>query len=87
MSSHDDKEELILIEHQYEHNIIPNGAAPAVTANEAAVSVVDGEANFIEMRSTGFRDFVLTSELLRVLRHLAFDNESDPQTLGKYASV
>jgi hypothetical protein len=70
MSSHDDKEELILIEHQYEHNIIPNGAAPAVTANEAAVSVVDGgEANFIEMHSTGFR--LVLSQSYRKLSDLS----------------
>lgn len=65
MSSHDDNEELI--EHQYEHNNIPNGAALAVTANEAAVSVVDGEA--IETRITGFR--LVLSQSYRKLSDLS----------------
>lgn len=77
MSSHDDKEELI--EHQYEHNNIPNGAAPAVAANEAAVLVVDGEA--IETRITGFRDYLLTSEFLKTIRHLEYEWFPQDQTL------
>jgi hypothetical protein len=43
MSSHDDNQELV--EHQDEHNVIPNDAAPADTANEAAVSAVDDETD------------------------------------------
>jgi hypothetical protein len=60
MSSHDNEE---LIDYEDEHDVIPNGTAPAAPANGAAASAVDSEVdkdkkNFSGIHSTGFR-FVL----------------------------
>jgi ATP-dependent RNA helicase UAP56/SUB2 len=61
MSSHDNEE---LIDYEDEHDVIPNGAAPAAV-NGATAAAVDGEVdkdkkNFSGIHSTGFR-YVLTS--------------------------
>lgn len=57
MSSHDNEE---LIDYEDEHDVIPNGTAPAAHTNGAATSTVDGEVdkdkkNFSGIHSTGFR--------------------------------
>jgi hypothetical protein len=60
MSSHDNEE---LIDYEDEHDVIPNGTAPAAPTNGAAASAADGEVdkdkkNYSGIHSTGFR-FVL----------------------------
>ncbi|KAG1753025.1 P-loop containing nucleoside triphosphate hydrolase protein [Suillus lakei] len=81
MSSHDNEE---LIDYEDEHDVIPNGAVPATSANGAATSAVDGEGdkdkkNFSGIHSTGFRDFLLKPELLRAISDLGFEHPSEVQ--------
>ncbi|KAG1889358.1 P-loop containing nucleoside triphosphate hydrolase protein [Suillus subluteus] len=81
MSSHDNEE---LIDYEDEHDVIPNGTAPAVPANGGTASAVDGEVdkdkkNFSGIHSTGFRDFLLKPELLRSISDLGFEHPSEVQ--------
>ncbi|KIK47876.1 hypothetical protein CY34DRAFT_146598 [Suillus luteus UH-Slu-Lm8-n1] len=81
MSSHDNEE---LIDYEDEHDVIPNGTAPAAHTNGAATSTVDGEVdkdkkNFSGIHSTGFRDFLLKAELLRAISDLGFEHPSEVQ--------
>ncbi|KAG2370215.1 P-loop containing nucleoside triphosphate hydrolase protein [Suillus spraguei] len=81
MSSHDNEE---LIDYEDEHDVVPNGAAGAASANGAAASAVDGEVdkdkkNFSGIHSTGFRDFLLKPELLRAISDLGFEHPSEVQ--------
>ncbi|KAG1769644.1 P-loop containing nucleoside triphosphate hydrolase protein [Suillus occidentalis] len=81
MSSHDNEE---LIDYEDEHDIIPNGTAPAAPTNGATASTVDGEVdkdkkNFSGIHSTGFRDFLLKAELLRAISDLGFEHPSEVQ--------
>ncbi|KAG2059070.1 hypothetical protein BDR06DRAFT_949720 [Suillus hirtellus] len=74
MSSHDNEELIVL--HQDKHDVIPNGTALAVTVNEAAASAADGEGdNNTEINIPGFRDFVLTPELLQEVIDKGLDFE------------
>ncbi|KAG2119575.1 uncharacterized protein F5147DRAFT_664675 [Suillus discolor] len=74
MSSHDN-EELIEL-HQDKHDVIPNGTALAVTVNEAAASAADREGdNNTERKISGFRDFVLSPELLKEVIDKGLDFE------------
>ncbi|KAG2750829.1 P-loop containing nucleoside triphosphate hydrolase protein [Suillus brevipes Sb2] len=81
MSSHDNEE---LIDYEDEHDVIPNGTAPAAPTNGAAVSAADGEVdkdkkNYSGIHSTGFRDFLLKAELLRAISDLGFEHPSEVQ--------